>query len=292
MKKLILLLLFITLVSFGQNKNLKPSLGPGPGIKGTAWEVSEKGEVKVLLNGQGADEIFSGYSDHFSFYFLSLLKRLSFKKLLNELQIYCKDRGVNLLVGCSKILRDLFSQYFSNSNKYGLFNMKFKRKNIACKKTNFHDLKGKLYRDLSFSALREYLRYEDRNSMFFSLEARLPYLDYRLVKKAFSMPETSYIVDGYTKNSLREVSKGRVHNSIIKNKVKKGFVSPQEKWQRHELHEEFDQAFNDIAKNGLFTFINTSAVSKFYNDYKSGKHNDWAQVWRLYCVFKWKKIWI
>ncbi len=44
MKKLILLLLFIPLVSFGQNKNLKPSLVPGPGIKGTAWEVSVKGD--------------------------------------------------------------------------------------------------------------------------------------------------------------------------------------------------------------------------------------------------------
>lgn len=70
-----------------------------------------------------------------------------------------------------------------------------------------------------------------------------------------------------------------------------GFVSPQEVWQKTILKDELDKAFKDIEKNGLFDFINKKNIIELYENYKNNRLNDWAVIWNIYVVYKWKKIW-
>lgn len=253
-------------------------------------EVAEKKEVKVLLNGQGADEIFSGYTEHYYIYFIDLLKRARIKCFVKEIIAFKKHKYLSWGVVLKNTFKSLISQSFERSNKYDLFNKKFIKK--RAQRPFKSPLKNKLFSDLSFSALREYLRYEDINSMRFSLESRLPFLDFRLVKAAFSLSADEYIVDGITKIHLRNMGKNRLAKAVRERKDKTGFISPQESWQKNELRAEFDKCFASIEANGLFDFVNTNSLVLLYKDYVENKHNDWAIIWRIYCLYKWKEVWL
>jgi asparagine synthase (glutamine-hydrolysing) len=94
------------------------------------------------------------------------------------------------------------------------------------------DLKKRLYEDVFHNSLPALLRYEDRNSMAFSIEARTPFLDYRIVNLAFSMPLTLHISEGWTKYALRQAMDGIIPKPIQWRKDKMGFVTPEGVWLR------------------------------------------------------------
>lgn len=253
-------------------------------------EVGSASNIRVLLNGQGADEIFTGYTEHYYYYFLSLIKSFKFLTFLNEMLKFKEMKSLSFFSIVKNGLKVVFSNYFVFENKYNLFNSSFDK--ARSDSPFISPLKNKLYGNLNFSALREYLRYEDRNSMKFSLESRLPFLDFRLVKAAFSLRDSEYIKDGLTKFQLRKMGQSRLAEDVRLRKDKTGFVSPQELWQKNELKGELDKCFMDIEKYGLFDFINTTSVVELYEKYKLGKNNDWAIIWRIYCLYQWKKVWI
>jgi asparagine synthase (glutamine-hydrolysing) len=80
------------------------------------------------------------------------------------------------------------------------------------------------------SSLPALLRYEDRNSMAFSVEARTPFLDYRLVEMAIQLPATALIRRGWTKAILRDAAKGIVPESVRLRRDKLGFPTPERRW--------------------------------------------------------------
>jgi len=87
-----------------------------------------------------------------------------------------------------------------------------------------------LYTDLTSLSLPKLLRYEDRNSMAFSLESRLPFLDYRLVEFVYTLPAEDLISNGWSKWIFRQSMKGVLPESIRWRRSKLGFPTPEEKW--------------------------------------------------------------
>ncbi|AII13932.1 asparagine synthase (glutamine-hydrolyzing) [Campylobacter iguaniorum] len=251
--------------------------------------IKENTNVVVLLNGQGADEIFTGYTKFYYIYFLELLRTCKFKLFLNEIFSFKKNRSLSFMNILMQLIKTLISIFMPRKDKYKIFNGNF----MPTKPFNkFRDLlKNNLYQNLTFSALREYLKYEDKNSMRFSLESRLPFLDYRLVLSIFSLSNQDKIRDGISKFTLRQILKNKIPQKTLDRKDKMGFVSPQEIWQRTILKDDLDLAFGDIKQNGLFGFINTKKLIDMYNSYQEGKDQDWAFIWRVYCLYKWKKVW-
>jgi asparagine synthase (glutamine-hydrolysing) len=96
---------------------------------------------------------------------------------------------------------------------------------------SYLDLQARLAHDLATS-LAVLLRYEDRNSMAFSVEARVPFLDYRLVEFAFSVPYIYKIHEGWSKWLLRQAMEGVMPESVRLRKDKLGFPTPQLHWLR------------------------------------------------------------
>ena len=92
------------------------------------------------------------------------------------------------------------------------------------------DLNRALYSDLTGYSIPQLLRYEDKNSMRWSIESRVPFLDYRLVELAMSLPSSYKIREGTTKYILRKALKGLVSDRILERKDKIGFATPDGDW--------------------------------------------------------------
>jgi asparagine synthase (glutamine-hydrolysing) len=92
------------------------------------------------------------------------------------------------------------------------------------------DLNRALYSDLTKYSIPQILRYEDKNSMRWSIESRVPFLDYRLVELAMSLPSGYKIRGGTTKYILRKAMKGLVSDRILERKDKIGFATPEGDW--------------------------------------------------------------
>jgi asparagine synthase (glutamine-hydrolysing) len=251
--------------------------------------IKENTNVKVTLSGQGADEIFSGYTSDYYYYLVSVLLKGRMFLFWKEFVLIKNILELSWLSMFKNVLTTFLYDKLSAKDKYGIFLEDIKV--IKHKNKSQDYFKGHLRKNFSFSALKEYLIDEDKNSMRFSIESRLPYLDYRLVEEAFSLSSDEYIKNGRTKYKLREIAKGLVPKSILKRKDKMGFVSPQEVWQKNELKDDFDKVFEDIRRNGIFEFLDHKKIYSLYVQYQDGDFQDWSVIWRFYCLYRYKQVW-
>lgn len=213
-------------------------------------QLAEKNNVKVLLNGQGSDEFLVGYLHSYIRVFADYLRRLQLGKFLNSLYHLRKVHSVSLVEIVRKIALS-FLLLFWDENKFAHFEFrnKFKRMPELDYGAGAVHLENKysgrldnfLYHLIMTTTLPTLLHFEDRNSMKFSLESRVPFLDHRLVEYGFSLPLKWRLKNGLTKNVLREAMKDVLPEEIYARKDKKGFVTPGEKrWVAGPLRNYFD----------------------------------------------------
>jgi len=201
-------------------------------------ELARRNGVTVLLDGQGGDESFAGYQYFHAFYQTSLLRKGKLLPFIREvvssaLRKQEKESFQTLIFQnipdfLRKLLlyktlehhiqKDFFEAYIGKSR---IFNFFF----------NAADLNTSLVRHFQYK-LEHLLRTEDRNSMAFSLEARLPYLDYRFVEYALTIPQELKISRGENK-LLQKRSLGKYTiKEILERKDKIGFGTPGEMWMQ------------------------------------------------------------
>jgi asparagine synthase (glutamine-hydrolysing) len=209
--------------------------------------ASENG-VKVLLDGQGADELLAGYTPFYVTLLRQLFKknkneyRVSFEKIKNNstaeiIKINYKDFGNIYTYNSSKFIGQLRRNWIKNDSPYflnihpELVNDYKKVKNPIYTPPN---LKQHLKFMLLNRGLNELLRYADRNSMANSVEVRLPFLSHRLVEFVFTLPEDFFIKDGWTKCLLRSSLDGILPYQIQWRKDKIGYEPPQAKWMNNK----------------------------------------------------------
>ncbi|MCX8003320.1 MAG: asparagine synthase C-terminal domain-containing protein, partial [Anoxybacillus mongoliensis] len=121
--------------------------------------------------------------------------------------------------------------------------------------------------------------YEDRMSMAWSREVRVPFLDYRLVEYLYSIPTDFKIKDGWTKYIFRKAIEKELPKEIVWRKDKQGFVNPQSEWLKHELKDTLLSYFHD--KNSLIFKSNLIDQGKLilkyeqYCNQEEGKGGIW-----------------
>ncbi|WP_182629294.1 asparagine synthase (glutamine-hydrolyzing) [Clostridium chromiireducens] len=173
------------------------------------WNVIElaKPHVKVLLDGQGGDEVLAGYDFYLWYYILDLLDGgIEDYELSDELQKIEDKKGYEFINSISTSLKSI------TSNGIQKFNNSY--------------VNEKLFEDLTTYMIPAFLRYEDKIGMAFSIEARFPFLDYRLVNFIFSLASTSKIKNGWSKAILRDAMKDILHEEVCWRKDKKGYPTP------------------------------------------------------------------
>jgi asparagine synthase (glutamine-hydrolysing) len=153
------------------------------------------------------------------------------------------------------------------------------------RRVTFHQPKFKniffdhLYQSLMYWSLPGLLHYEDRNSMAHSIEARVPFLDYRLAEFVFSLPMDQIIRNGTTKVILREVMEGILPERVRTRRDKMGFVTPEDIWIRTILKEPFSEiiASKSFKERGYFR---VTQIQNYFNDHCQGKINISSTIWR------------
>ncbi len=192
------------------------------------FKKAAKDGVRVMLDGQGADEIFAGYEK----FFLPVFKNLLVTNPIRAAKLF-------------KTAKDSFPQINAKENLVQYLK-KGKKKNETCIHLAFDEsrlfkrepedtilkMSRNLLSSLGVSAL---LRYEDRNAMAHGIESRVPYLDHHLVECALSLSDGLKIREGVTKWVLREASKDLLPQRIYSRKDKLGFATPEKKWMKEHL---------------------------------------------------------
>jgi asparagine synthase (glutamine-hydrolysing) len=227
------------------------------------YGLAAANSTKVLLDGQGADELLAGYPKYFSWYWRELY-RTDRKALTLELEA---ARGAGI--------RDRWTWKDSLATHLPAYAALFtRRKRSAQQRSNrdlardfvrgsgvsYYDvplpgkLNGILYYNTFMNGMEELLRYADRNSMAHGVEVRLPFLDADLATFIFSLPSDFKIRHGWTKWLLRKSMSGILPEGIAWRRDKTGFETPQKSWMQHPVIEEYiHEARRSLVKAGILT---------------------------------------
>jgi asparagine synthase (glutamine-hydrolysing) len=125
--------------------------------------------------------------------------------------------------------------------------------------------------DVTRLSLPTLLRYEDRNSMDNSLETRLPFLDYRLAEFAVALPSTLKVHRGYGKWALRKAMQGRIPTEIARARYKRGFDTAQNSWMAEGLGESIRSALQDRRTELGHLLVTKSQFDSMFSDHRLGQ---------------------
>ena len=257
----------------------EPIISTGPYAQYAVMREASQ-HITVLLDGQGADEMMAGYNPYFYVYLRQLRRQKRFRELASE------------VVGSRDILRKLARTKFSGRTSVpmeALLNSGFVAEHSGEKVTSVQDdLKERLLEDTFRSSLPSLLRYEDKNTMRFSIEGRVPFVDKELLKFLFSLDESAIIHDGWNKRILREAMDGILPDMISKRRNKIGFTTPEGEWFRSIAPQ-----LRDVFASASFAsrpYFDAPSVLALFDDYIAHPENHGTLMfWRLLNVELWMR---
>lgn len=231
-------------------------------------EAARAQGLKVLLTGQGADEAFLGYKKFKFWYYKNLLKKGRLDKLA--------------LAGIYEMKNsDLFESFsLAEASRYlpgGTSDLKTKawgEKLLQVKRTSGRktsSLRQTQYDDLRHYSVPVLLHYEDRLSMAFGAEVRVPFLDKHIVDIGMKLSDDLKINHGYSKYILRKTFESMLPKEVIWRKDKKGFTIPQEGWMRGELSKEISDLFESDMMSYEMNLLKKNQNLEDFAAFKAGK---------------------
>lgn len=263
----------------------------GPGLY-PQWYVMKKaaGKVKVLLDGQGGDEVFGGYYQLGS-YLRSLIKDkktlLIFKDVISYIT-FLNNNGIHSF--SSWLFPGFYNKFvWANlSEQSKIFNQTFS-KNILKENLYYdaepphkyrHFLNNLSYHFINNLTIPTLLHYEDRSSMAFSIESRVPFLDYRLVEFGVNLPP-KYLVDKNISRPLfRKAIAQYLPEDIIKRKDKLGYPVPFTKWTRNSL-KDYICGILHSPDALLYNYLDISRIKNNLNKHFNDEIDYGWTIWRL-----------
>jgi len=219
------------------------------------FERARKDKVLVLLDGQGMDEQWAGY-DYYT--------------QQNEATI----QGVQE----SPYKTTMLSPSFLAKAEKPVYPKPFEA-----------EVSNKQYRDLFYTKIPRALRFNDRISMLYSTELREPFLDYRLVELAFSLPLGFKIREGQTKFMLREIASDYLAADLVF-APKRALQTPQREWLSTELKQWVSQCFEGIENSSYSGWFNIGELQKELNLYFEGNIQSSFHIWQWIGLFETFKI--
>lgn len=263
----------------------EPTISSGPYAQYQVMRLAHN-KVTVLLDGQGADEMMAGYMPYFFVYLRQLFKNKQFILLINECLAssdvvikYFGQAVIKLFIkrGNSEIDRVL-SKHFTEQHSNEKFSVVT------------DNLKSRLLEDIFHHSLPSLLRYEDRNSMRYSIEGRVPFLDFTLIRYLFSLPDSAIIQSGWNKYILREAMKGKLPELIRSRRNKIGFTTPEKAWFLRMKNKIYSLFLSESFQSR--PYFNGKAVLALFQQFIEGKYDDTLLFWRLMNAELWLREFI
>ena len=256
---------------------------------------AKRAGLTVMLDGQGGDEIFGGYRAFFGYRLSDLLRAGRVAEATAELRAFA---GVNGLRWAAVALvnphvpervRLTARARLRGAGTLVAPELRASESETAPNGHVFPDrLRRQLHLVLGRRGLPELLRYEDRNSMAHSLEARVPLLDHRLVELAFSLPGDELIHRGETKSVLRRALGDLLPAAVSGRRDKLGFVTPEARFLRGPLGE----LAADIFGSQSFTqrgFVDAVAGRKRLERHRRNDRDAGFELWRALNLELWAR---
>jgi len=252
-----------------------------------------KQHVTVALSGDGGDESFLGYN-HFEwlkkvslFYKIPFFIRKMIASTFLTKLIHKKTESVKTILN-AKSIKDFIPYIF-----IGFDSLQKKRSTTWAKTfSSFRYLSDNMMQQAADLNIKLWLENDsnvkvDRASMAYSVEVRSPFLDYRIIEFARTLPVNYRFHKGVRKKLLRDILKEYIPEEVF-DQPKSGFSIPMNDWIRGELKEEFIMVLNDDFLNRLPNFDK----EKFQNQFKQhleGKIDYATNIWKVYVLARWYK---
>lgn len=244
-------------------------------------ELAKQHHIKVVLDGQGADELFGGYHHHLVAHWNNLLAQGQPLQAIKEISAGRKTFQNPFVFYLKERLKQ--KKYF-DKNQFGvllkddfLASSDIKNPNVY-----FGELNEQLVNDIYETRLKSFLKCEDRCGMWHSVESRTPFSDdIELISLLFSFNANRKIKNGVSKHLLREALKEKLPNEIYTRYDKIGFETPMQKW----MHQLRPHILNEI-KTTNFEFINYSNLEKT----APGNVFQNKLLFRLFILARWQRL--
>jgi asparagine synthase (glutamine-hydrolysing) len=254
----------------------------------TVMRLASECGTKVLLDGQGADELLGGYHAFFGAYFADLVRAGRWTRLLHEARIYRWRHGAIPAQAFGNLGRGVLPYSIVHAvRRVWSGNRKWMHREFAHRWRSVEPpdgqegsaLLGMQQRLLTRNGLRALLHSEDRNSMAFGVEARLPFLDYRLVEFLYRLDGSWKLRDGWTKVLLREAMEGILPPSVQWRVDKIGFAAPEDQWFRRELRTTIEDCLAD-SRTKARGYLDIAGARRALHAHLSGRTAIGSTLWR------------
>ncbi|OEF99877.1 asparagine synthase (glutamine-hydrolyzing) [Vulcanibacillus modesticaldus] len=255
--------------------------------------------VKVVLSGEGADELFGGYNIYKEPLSLQPITRLpmSIRKMLGLLaeQIPFDIKGKNYFIRASKTVEERFignafifneeerQRLLKDNNFQGISTTDI-TKPFYEKVEDQDDITKMQYLDIHMWLTGDILLKADKMSMAHSLELRVPFLDKEVAKIATQIPVRYRVNEENTKYTLRLAAKRKLKD-IIANRKKLGFPVPIRVWLKEDKYYNLvKKTFTSEIAKKLF---NHEELVKLLDDHYHGKKDNSRKIWTVYTFLIW-----
>jgi asparagine synthase (glutamine-hydrolysing) len=260
----------------------EPFSSPSIVMQYYVMQAARQAHIPVLLDGQGGDETLLGYGRYLASHALDEYKKTGLKGLIQGIQ---SIRAQNSRLSTLRTAQYFFGTHLP-SLRYQIHRLehRYLAKEHLQSPKHLHDYAKAAHHlfdlqklEIESTNLPALLRFEDKNSMANSIETRLPFLDYRLVEIALSLPFDTKIQQGWTKHLLRKGMEKQLPHEIVWRKNKLGFEAPEQIWlAKHQ--------------NIMIESIQKSSLLQSICQYEPMKNNlSPRTLWRLYTIALWEE---
>ena len=256
--------------------------------------------VKVVLSGEGADELFGGYTIYNEINSLKAYQKLpaGIRKMLADIvRPMPKFKGRSFLIRGANTVEKRFignAFMFDKTEKQMILKTGLKvsepyeyTKKLYDRVSDYDDITKMQYLDINTWMVGDILLKADRMSMANSLELRVPFLDKEVFSVAKTIPSRLRVNRKNTKYAMRKAAHRHIPEEWAKKK-KLGFPVPTRVWLRDEKYYNIVKAaFNsETAKK----FFNSEKLIKYLDDHYKGKEDNSRKIWTLYIFIVWYNI--
>lgn len=258
-------------------------------------------QVKVVLSGEGADELFAGYNEYADALPQRMYRKLPFS-LRHKLYLKYKDRkhfrGQTIILKYGQKVEDRYigpAEIMSDELANSLVTSKYKNAETSRDLTkkyydevkNMDDVSKRLYLDMKMWIVEDILLKADKMTMANSIELRVPLLDKKMWELARTIPVKHKVHNEITKYAFRRAAKNKLPEDWAKRR-KLGFVVPFVLWIKEEKYYKMvKEVFN---KDFVSEFFDKDKINKLLDDHFNGITNNGRKVYTIYTFLKWYEI--
>jgi asparagine synthase (glutamine-hydrolysing) len=262
----------------------EPTISSAPYAYYRVYQLAHR-FVKVTLSGNGGDELLAGYLPYFRSYLTAALDQ---KKYFNAVKEVVAGWDIY-----KRYFYDLIEQknpFSKNLKMNELLSRAFVGQGGDFQYFISRNLNERLMQDVLYYSTPNLLRYEDKNSMAFSIEARVPFLDHQLVEYIFGLPIDQKIKNGWTRYVYRNAMKGRIPEKNRLRRSKVGFTNPELDWLKAKADVITDIFSSNTFKNRAL-YDNDKLLNSF-EKWLDGSPGDGLIFWRIMVSELWMREFI